>query len=287
MNGSESQVWLITGTSSGFGRRLVSSALARGDRVIATARDTDKVKGLPGSDNLRLLQLDVTDCDDVIKARIDEALAVWGRIDVLVNNAGIGLGGLIEEGGIQRFKEQFNTNVFGVLNVTNAVLPHLRERRSGTVVILGSRSAWKTDIPGLAPYCSSKAAIHAIGETLAAEVAQFSIRVLIVAPGSFRTEGIYGNPFFMSNPIMDYDTLRHASAKRFHSVSGTEKGDPVKAAEAIVDVVRGEGMAEGKEWPMYLILGHDCEDAVKTKCAKVLAALDEWKDVTRAMNFDV
>jgi NAD(P)-dependent dehydrogenase (short-subunit alcohol dehydrogenase family) len=124
-----------------------------------------------------------------------------------------------------------------------------------------------------------------MAETLAVEVAQFSIRVLIVAPGAFTT-GIYGLPFFVSNPIPDYDMLRHASAKRFHSISGTEKGDPAKAAEAIVDVVRGEGMAKGRRWPLYLFLGNDCEDAVKAKTAKVLAVLDEWKDVTRAMNLD-
>jgi hypothetical protein len=126
----------------------------------------------------------------------------------------------------------------------------------------------------------------ALGETLAAELAQFSIRVLIVAPGAFRTEGIYGHPFFAAKPITDYDMLRHASANRFHSISGTEKGDPVKAAIAIVDVVKGDGIAAGKDWPLYLMLGNDCEEAVKTKCAKVLTVLDEWRDVTRATNFD-
>lgn len=130
-------------------------------------------------------------------------------------------------------------------------------------------------------YCTSKATIHAIGENLAAEVAQFSIRVLIVEPGAFRTEGIYRHPFSISNPIPDYDILRQASGKRYNGVSGTEKGDPVKAAEAIVDVVRGDGVAKGREMPLYLMLGSDCEEAVRAKCAKVLAVVDEWKDITR------
>ena len=127
----------------------------------------------------------------------------------------------------------------------------------------------------------------ALTEALALELAQFNIKVLLVEPGAFRTEGIYGQPYFTENPLPAYDTMRNASKTRFASVSGTEKGDPDKAVEAIVDVVRGEGVAKGRPWPGYLVLGEDAEVDVRTKCKKVLGVLDEWVDVARGVNFDV
>lgn len=127
--------------------------------------------------------------------------------------------------------------------------------------------------------------IVALTETLAAELAPLNIRVLLVEPGAFRTEGIYGNQYFMDNQIPDYDSLRALSKKRFASVPGTEKGDPDKAMEAIVDVVRGEGVAKGRAWPGYLVLGEDAEADVRAKCAKVLGVLDEWQDVARGVSF--
>ncbi|TFK33479.1 hypothetical protein BDQ12DRAFT_691158 [Crucibulum laeve] len=285
-------VWLITGTSSGFGRRLVTSVLERGDRVIATARSHESLEKLISIckpnflDNLRTLQLDVTAGEKVIKEKIDEAAAIWGRIDVLVNNAGYGLPGLMEEGGSARLRLQFETNVFGLLDVTTATLPYLRKRKDSTVVVIGSRSAWKTERPGIGPYASSKAAVHALTETLMVELAPLNVRVLLVAPGAFRTEGIYGQQFYVDNPIPDYDNIRITSKAQFASVSGTEKGDPAKAMEVLVDVVRGEGVAKGRPWPGYLVLGEDAEADVRNKSAKVLAVLDEWKDVARGVNFD-
>ncbi|KAF8882137.1 hypothetical protein BD779DRAFT_1544162 [Infundibulicybe gibba] len=269
---TSTRVWLITGTSSGFGRRLVISVLARGDRVIATARSRQKQQDLlqrideKERSNLRFLELDLTEGGDSIKAKIDVAAGMWGRIDVLVNNAGIGYPGLIEEGGTALLRKQFETNVFGVMDVTYATLPHMRAQRRGMVVMTGSRSAWKTEVP---------AAIHALAETLRVELAQFNIRMVI---------GIYGQPYFTSNPIVDYDDMRTISARRFASVAGTEKGDPVKAMEVVADVVRGEGVAQGKSWPEYLVLGADAENDVRVKCDKVLAILNEWVDVTRDVN---
>ncbi|GLB40934.1 putative enoyl-(Acyl carrier protein) reductase [Lyophyllum shimeji] len=260
-----SRVWLITGTTSGFGRRLVTSALARGDRVIATARSLEKLQALGAScepkfrDNLRLLQLDITDGEAALKVKADNAAAIWGQIDVLVNNAGIGFPGLLEEGGSALLRKQYETNVFGLMDMTVAVLPHLRASKDAAMVVVGSRSAWKTELPGIGPYASSKAAVHSLTETLSAELAQFNIRVLLVAPGSFRTEGIYGQQYHTCNPIAANNALREQSMARFKSVPGTEKGDPDKAMEAVIDVVRGEGVAKGRPWPGYLILGEDAE----------------------------
>ncbi|KAG1892259.1 hypothetical protein F4604DRAFT_1672321 [Suillus subluteus] len=282
------KVWLITGTSSGFGRRLTGLALARGDRVIATARTLSKIEHFPKHPNLRLMQLDVNASTKEIKARIDHAARVWNGIDVLVNNAGYGLPALLEEGGASLMLRQFQTNFFGVVNVCNAVLPYMRKERNGTVVVIGSRSAWKPErvrglgnhdvlaseminhslifFPGF--YAASKAAVHAMSESLATELEPFNIRVLLVKPGAFRTEGILGHPWDCSNPIPDYD----------------EQRDPDKAMEIVVDVVKGEGCAAGREWPLYLVLGKDAEADIRSKCAKVLKHLDDWNDDVRGVD---
>ncbi|KIJ62302.1 hypothetical protein HYDPIDRAFT_176618 [Hydnomerulius pinastri MD-312] len=282
---SSPRVWLITGTSSGFGRRLVTAALARGDRVIATARSIEKIQDLPKSPDLHLLQLDITSSPETIKAVVDDGARKWGTIDVLVNNAGIGFPGLLEEGGIDKMIAQYNVSVFGPLNVTNATLPYMRKQKTGTVVIVGSRCAWRPEIR-VRFYGSSKAAVQTMGETLAVELAPLNIRVLIVEPGSFRTEGIYVNPFDISNPIADYEEQRADSLVTYNAADGKQPGDPVKAMNAVVDVVRGEGVAAGREWPLYLVLGKDAERDIRNKCARMIRHLDEWGDVVRGVDLD-
>ncbi|KAH7912899.1 hypothetical protein BJ138DRAFT_1134454 [Hygrophoropsis aurantiaca] len=282
---STSKVWLITGTSSGFGRRLVAAARSRGDRVIATARTIEKIQDLPPGPDLHILQLDVDSSTEVIKSRIDEAVKVWGTIDVLVNNAGKGLPGLLEEGGVERLTEQFQTNVFGVLNVTNAVVPYMRKAGSGTVVVFGSRSAWKPEIV-VRFYGASKAAVHALTESLSLELSPYHIRVLLVEPGAFRTENIYGYKFHDDNPIPENDQLRAKGQVIFNSVAGTQPGDPNKAVKVIVDVVRGEGVAAGREWPLYLVLGNDAERDIRLKIGKMLKHLDDWSDVVRGVDLE-
>ncbi|KAF8201221.1 hypothetical protein K438DRAFT_1821625 [Mycena galopus ATCC 62051] len=278
-------VWLITGTSSGFGNCLVASVLARGDRVIATARSLDSINHLQGNPNVCVRQLDVTSGAAAITAIVAEAATVWGRLDVVVNNAGAGYPGLLEEGGSDLLRKQFQVNFFGVMDVCAASLPHLRVQKSGTIVVIGSRSAWKPELVGLGAYASSKAAVHALAETLTVEVAPLGVRVLLVEPGAFRT-GIYGQAYHTSNPIDDYERIRTVSASRFASVSGTEKGDPAKAMEAVVDVVRGQGSAQGRPWPGRLVLGEDAENDVRVKCQKVLEKMDEWAPVIRGVNFE-
>jgi len=168
MQSETTKVWLITGSTSGFGKRLVLSTLARGDRVIATGRNTDKLEQLVSSvkselaDNIRTIQLDVTEDEEEIKVKIDQAAGFWGYIDVLVNNAGLGLLGILEEAGTKYLRRQFETNVFGLMDVTNATLPYLRKAKDGCVVVFGSRSAWRPEVPGLGNYAASKAAVHGI-----------------------------------------------------------------------------------------------------------------------------
>ncbi|TFK47518.1 NAD-P-binding protein [Heliocybe sulcata] len=270
------QVWLITGASSGFGRRLAAAVLARGDRVIATARSSDKLADLSTeapSSRLHCMQLDVTDDYSTIQSRVQEAVGVFGRIDVLVNNAGFAMPGLLEEAGVEGAMQQFETNYFGAVRVTTAVLPYMRERASGTVVFIGSRSAWKADIP-----CT-------YGETLAAEVAPFSIKVLIVTPGLFRTEGIHTAPPYPGKLIAAYNSMRDMVMSRFAVLRGRTRmdlfGDPAKAMNVVVDVVKGQGKAEGKKWPLFLVIGEDAEEDIRKHGERIDGIMEEWGEVTR------
>ncbi|KAL6307085.1 NAD(P)-binding protein [Sparassis latifolia] len=281
------KVWLITGTSSGFGKRLVASVLARGDRVIATVRNLKNAPIPLDSQRSRLhvLVLDVASSADKIQRTVEAALAVWGRIDVLVNNAGTGAKGMLEEVSPSTALAQFQTNVFGVMNVTNATLPHMRSRRSGTVVIIGSRSVWKTG-PTVGMYVASKAAVHALGETYAAELRPLGVRVMVVAPGAFRTENIHSAPITAERRIPAYDGTRAAMQAVFRDVAVNAPGDPAKAMELLVDVVKGEGAARGHEMPLYLMLGGVTFSDVRVHQKKVSACLDGWEGVASDLNFD-
>jgi hypothetical protein len=143
-----------------------------------------------------------------------------------------------------------------------------------------------SDIPEGAKFEFHNCTVSAIGETLAVEVAQFSIKVLIVEPGAFKTEGIHSQKFFASNPIAAYNEMRKTATEAFGSIYGTQKGDPDKAMEAVVDVVRGEGKAKGRPWPLYLALGDDADEAIRQKSAKLLKHVDGWGDVIKSVNFD-
>ncbi|KAF9223109.1 NAD(P)-binding protein [Gyrodon lividus] len=277
------KVWLITGTSSGFGRRLVGIVLARGDRVIATARtlakidvnDSDFLDNPELDPNIHCAELDISAGTDNVKTQVDLAVQAsgWGTVDVLVNNAGMGLPAFLEEGGADKMKQQYQTNVFGTLDVTNAVLPYMRQQKSGTVVVMGSRSGWKTEIK---VGTFRVFLCLAIAETMALELEPLGIRVLIVEPGAFRTEGIYGNQFDESRPISDYDEERKKVGAMFSATAGKQPGDPVKAMKAVVEVVCGEGRAKGK----------DADRDVRSKCARMIRHLDEWSDVVGDVDLD-
>ncbi|EJC99368.1 NAD-binding protein [Fomitiporia mediterranea MF3/22] len=185
-------VWVITGTSSGLGRSLVHVALARGDCVIATARSVDSIREILSNpetkDRIHTMSLDVTAPFAYMRELASEAVGRWGRVDVLVNNAGVGMLGISEEVGVEGYQTQFNTNFFGPMNVTHAFLPYMRAQREGTIVFVGSRSSWRANVPMLGTYAASKAALIAAAEALSTEVAQFNIKVLNVLPGGMRTQ---------------------------------------------------------------------------------------------------
>lgn len=226
---------------------------------------------------------------------------------------------------VESIKLQFATNLYGPIDVINAALPHMRALKSGTIVNVGSRSAWKTELPvrtnsfqvrtqwcspvccphrelgrirprrlpstvihpcPFLPICEADADCSiALTETLTIELAQFNIKVLLVAPGAFKTEGAYNYPWDNPNPLPAYDNIRTASLEKMGSIRDAIKGDPQKAMEVVVDVVRGEGVAKGREWPTYLILGEDAEVDIRNKIGKIAKALDDWQDVIRSVNF--
>ncbi|KAJ7883418.1 hypothetical protein B0H14DRAFT_3432874 [Mycena olivaceomarginata] len=234
----------------------------------ATARSLERLSHLQaqGNPNLCVRQLDVTAGAAAIAAVVTEAAGVWGRLDVVVNNAGAGYPGLLEEGGSDLLRKQFAVNFFGVMDVCAASLPFLRAQRSGTIVVVGSRSAWKPEIPVRLQCSSAVCRILNLPRPFSRDSGTTpppkppsapsrrrspprsrpsAVRVLLVEPGAFRTN-VSAHAYFTQHPIADYDALREASAARFGSLLGTEPGDPARAMEAVVDVVRGEGRARGR-----------------------------------------
>ncbi|KAI9453178.1 NAD-P-binding protein [Russula earlei] len=295
---SDSKTWLITGASSGLGLALTRRVLNRGDRVIATARtleggqfaDTvlsefdDRSTG-DGCDaareRLRLLPLDVGAPFAEVQRQADEAIALWGRIDVLVNNAGtVGREfGPSEELGLDGMRDPFEVNFFGVVKVTNAFLPHMRSRRDGTIVILGSRSVYFNEFPGIAAYAASKAAVHSYSETLAVELAPLNIRVLLVVPGTFNAGVI--PPYTETLP--GYESTHDVMDAAMKAREASKKGDPARGMDAVVDVVRGEGraasLAHAGKWPRWLVLGEDAFAHVRKRLQNMADTLGEWEAV--------
>ncbi|KAI0725546.1 NAD-P-binding protein [Fomitopsis betulina] len=286
---AERKVWMITGTTSGFGKRLVSLVLSRGDYVIAAARGVSKFDiPLPEADRTRLhlVQMDLTDTPEKIQSAVVDVLAAWGRIDVLINNAAWAPKSLLEEASPSYSQAVFQTNVFGVLNLTNAVLPQMRARRTGTVVFLGSRSVWKADTILTGHYLASKAAIHAFAETYAAELAPFNVRVIIAVPGGFRTENIHTAPLTSANHISEYDTLREEEYEKFKLRWAAAPGDPDKIMALLVDVLTGEGKAAGRKTPLYLLLGKPTYTAAETFYKRLDEEMSTWRDLGENLDCD-
>ncbi|KAL4749477.1 hypothetical protein BDW72DRAFT_178127 [Aspergillus terricola var. indicus] len=274
-------VWLITGTSSGFGREFVAQLLSRGDKVIATARTLSRISDLEqlGPDVVTL-ELDVTASQKLLNEKAAESIRAFGKVDVLVNNAGFVKFGFLEDLSEDDYMKQFTTNVFGPINVTRAFLPHFRSQKSGIVVNIGSMSAWET-YPGVGVYSASKAALRYATEALAQEVAPAGIKTLLVEPGQFRTELLGpSNSIFVETEIPEYQDAANASFGAFRSAHGKQRGDPVKAVARIVDVVKGEGEAAGRGWSGELVLGPDAVGVIRKKCDGVLRLLSDWEGLS-------
>ncbi|MEV6443826.1 oxidoreductase [Amycolatopsis sp. NPDC051716] len=275
MTNTDGRVWLITGCSAGFGREIALAALAAGDRVLATARRPETLAELRerGGDRLRTAALDVTDAGQVDTA-VQAALEAFGRIDVVVNNAGSGSVGAVEELTLTELRELMDVMFFGAVGVTKAVLPHLRAQGSGTVVQISSMGG-QLSPPGYGAYCAAKFALEGISEALAAEVAPFGVRVLIVEPGAFRTE-FGGGRMHRSRTIDAYAVSTGGTREAVETMDGTQPGDPAKAAAAIVRAVGSD------DAPLRLALGADAVEAIRAHHEAVAADLAAWEEVSRA-----
>jgi NAD(P)-dependent dehydrogenase (short-subunit alcohol dehydrogenase family) len=273
---SSPRVWFITGTSSGLGRAIAQAALDHGDRVVATARSTDHIADLERDFADVALPLDVTDPDQA-RAAIDAAVDAFGRIDVVVNNAGYGALGALEELSDEELRSQFETNLFGALQVTRAALPQLRRQRSGHIVQLSSLSATVAN-PGESAYVGSKAALEGVSESLAKEVAHLGIRVTIVQPGPFRTD-FAGRSLQKADPIDDYADTVGAARELIGQLDGNQPNDPTRGAEAIIRAI------ESTDPPLHLALGEDAIQAIRANLDDQRAELDAWAEVGGATAF--
>ncbi|KAJ4477167.1 NAD(P)-binding protein [Lentinula aciculospora] len=277
---SEDQVILITGCSTGLGRSLAEESLARGLRVIATARRLSAIEDLRDK-GARVFTLDVTDKPDALKSFADEAINAFGQVDILVNNAGWLLGGAIEETTPEEIQSQFNTNFFSVINVTNAFMPHFRSRRTGTIVNISSQGSYIA-VSGAGIYCASKAALDCLTETWSKELAPFNIRAVSVILGAFRTSVASSGTKASTNTIEGYD-LAHNSHKIFRERSGHELGDPTKAAQKIIELVT---LKTERSLPVRFALGEDAVHLSRKHLEKRIAELDEWKSFGANTNID-
>jgi NAD(P)-dependent dehydrogenase (short-subunit alcohol dehydrogenase family) len=270
------RVWLITGASSGLGRALANAALDRGERVVVTARDRDSVAELERHHEGQAIaaRLDVTDADQA-RAAIDAAVAAFDRLDVVVNNAGYGLFGALEELADDDLRRQFDTNVFGALNVTRAALPQLRRQRSGHVVQISSLEGVAPMLAGETAYAATKFAVEGLCEALAKEVAHLGVRVTIVEPGPVRTD--FGDRAVATPPRSDdYDPSVGEALRLFAQLAGNQPNDPARVAAAIIRAV------DADEPPLRLALGTEAVEAIRDKLDGQRRELDAWGELARS-----
>jgi NAD(P)-dependent dehydrogenase (short-subunit alcohol dehydrogenase family) len=273
-----SKVWLITGASRGFGRALVDNAIAHGDTVVAAVRRVAALDEVASRhrDQLDVVALDVTDtaaCASVV----DDVVARHGRIDVLVNNAGRTHIGAVEEDSDASLRALFDLHLFGPTAMIRAVLPHMRDRGSGSIVQMSSMGG-QLSFPGFGAYSATKAALEGLSEALAAEVEPFGIRVLIVQPGSFRT-GLFG-AYTDSEVMPEYAETVGPTRSMVRGEGGRQPGDPAKAAAAIRKALDAEST------PLRLPLGGDAVDALVAHGESMLAEISAWEETARATGFD-
>lgn len=271
-----SRIILITGVSSGFGRALAQEALSSGYKVVGTVRNAEAKANFEALDASRAFAriLDVTDFTAIegVIAEIENSI---GSLDVLVNNAGYGHEGVLEESSLGEMKRQFDVNVFGAVAVTKAVVPFMRQRRRGHILNITSMGGFIT-MPGIAYYCGSKFALEGISEVLGKELKPFGIAVTAVAPGSFRTDWAGRSMVRTPRAIADYDPLFDPIRQAREQKNGKQLGDPVKAARAMLVAIESDAP------PAHLLLGSDALGLVRDKLKALTSEIETWETVTRS-----
>ena len=273
------QTWFVTGTSSGLGRAFAEHALARGHNVVATARQSGRLAEVVALAPERVLAvaLDVDDRDGAERA-VRAAVARFGRIDVLVNNAGYGVVGALEETSDAELRALMDTNFFGAMAVTRAALPVLREQRAGAIVNISSLGG-QLSFAGFGAYSASKFALEGASEALAQEMAPFGVKVLIVEPGQFRTQ-LAGSGMRHMPALAAYAPVVGGTREFARTMHATQPGDPRKAAAAIARALAAD------RTPLRLQLGGDAVDAVRAHAQGLLADMGDWEAISRGTDFE-
>jgi len=275
------KVWFITGASKGLGLSLVNQLLAKGHFVAATSRsrlDLEEAISTATSHFLPL-QMDIVN-EESVKEAVSKTIATFGRIDTIVNNAGYGLLGALEELSDSEARHNFDVNVFGSLNVIRQALPHLREQQSGHIFNISSIGGYVGEFPGFGIYCATKFAVTGFTEALATEVKPFGIHATVVLPGYFRTSFLSsGSLLTPKNPIQDYKSTRASQEHHQNQIDQNQPGDPEKGVAAII------AMAEETNPALHLFLGSDSYAMAKSKAAAVDSELEQWKEVSVSTDF--
>jgi NAD(P)-dependent dehydrogenase (short-subunit alcohol dehydrogenase family) len=274
-----SKVWLITGSSRGLGHALAEAVLARGDSLVATARNPAQLTDLTErhGDRVRTVALDVTD-EAAAERAVRVAIDSFGRLDVLVNNAGYGNVNAIEDTSVAEFREQIETNLFGTIIMTKAAIPWMREQRSGHLIQFSSVGG-RVGALGRAPYSAAKWGVEGFSESLAKEVGPLGIKVTIVEPGGFRTD-FAGTSSMIRQGRPEYDATVGATARFQHDYNGKQPGDPVKAAAAVCHIA---GLDEP---PLRLLLGSDAVRLIEQTDKARMEADRKWRDLSISTDFD-
>lgn len=271
------KVWFITGCSTGFGRELAKKVINQGYKVVVTARNTESIQELKqlNEENVLLIKLDVTD-QNQIQTAVEEAINTFGEIDVLVNNAGIGYFSSVEESVEDETRKMFDINFWGLMNMTNAVLPHMRNQKSGHILNLSSIGG-VASFPALGYYHATKYAVEGISESLSQELAPFNIHVSLIEPSSFRTD--WAGRSSVKTETAIYKETVEPTISMMAQYSGKEPGNPKKAAEAMISVVESENP------PLRLLLGENAYQVANHKYQTLLKDMEEWKETTLGADF--
>ena len=279
MSLQKSDVWFITGCSTGFGRELTKLVLDRGYRAVITARDPGKIQDLTAGHEGRALalKLDVTDKAEVA-ATVRQAEAVFGSVDVLVNNAGFGYVGALEESEETEIRAMVETNFFGLARMIHEVLPGMRRRRRGSIVNISSIGGL-VGFPGVGYYCATKFAVEGLSESLSKEVAPLGIKVLVVEPGPFRTDWAGRSLKKSSRQIPEYAETAGAFRERIEGGSGKQVGDPIRAGEAIIKALESDNM------PLRLVLGAIALERAQIKIEQMRNEIDAWEETTLSADY--
>jgi NAD(P)-dependent dehydrogenase (short-subunit alcohol dehydrogenase family) len=275
-----SKVWYVTGASRGLGLTLVRLLLVKGYRVAATSRDArtlSQAVGLIDSDRFLPLAVDLNN-PDCIDESIQQTLAAFGRIDVLVNNAGYGMAGTVEETEEQKIRDIINVNLLATINVTKSLLPVMRKQRSGYIFNIGSVAGF-VGAPGWTIYSATKAAVAAFSEVLALDVKEFNIKVTVVEPSGFRTDFLTKDSLaYTESKIDGYQAVKDTQ-ERYLAANGKQPGDPGKASAILIE------LAETENPPLHLYLGQDAYNRASEKLKAMITELEQWKETTISADF--